>query len=225
MNRDAGKAAVTRGQFISGNLCIAFGMVLVILAISAFLIWFGNSWISIVVIALFIIVFCFCPMLVSLYKIGEYQRSKSRNVVGNGDEEIDQAGNDVVVSVWENVRVTEPKEWVCFASAAIEIMTFFLWPLISLFYFQNTNVGIVFLVLGIHMIPRHYFNASAFLQDSGPIDDLDMSDLDLSNFSCAPRRSDEENTSEKKSCDTKNKALIANFIGRITRSPAKRCWL
>lgn len=244
-------------QFLIGYICVASAIVLVILSLAGFLVWFGQSWQMIVLIVVFVVAFCFVPMLVSLYKMREHQKSKGRSefdsdsdsdavdedpkITTNPSDEdklpaapskTDSSSSDgcrVVLSVWESVRVTELKEWACYATTVIEIMAFFVWPLISLFYYENTDVGIVFLVLGIHTVPRHYFNASYFLQEAGPINDLDMSDLDMTLFPCASRESVKsagdcgEATKGKR--DLKNKTIVANLLRRVTRSTAKTAWM
>ena len=211
---------MTQRQFLSGYLCVAAAMALILSAVAAFLIWVDQPLTIIIVVTVFIAAFCFFPMIVSLYKMGQHQKMK-RNILYEDEEEIPDEntwGSDVIVSVWESVRVTELKEWACFASAAFEIFAFFLWPLGSLFYFENTAIGIVFAVLGIHMIPRHYFNPSSLLQDSGPIDNLDMSELDFSLCPCASRRDEED----KRKRNIKNKMFISNLIARVTTGTVKR---
>ncbi len=220
MKLDTGKASVTQRQFISGYLCVAAGMALIAAALAAFLIWFDKSLAFIIAVPVVIIICCFSPMIVSLFKMGEHQKRKRRDLPEQGDDE-ETGSCDVIVSVWESVRITELKEWACYTSVAIEILAFFLWPMGSLFYYENTNIAIVFLVLGIHMVPRHYFNASFLLQDCGPIDDLDMSGLDLSRCRSISRRNDNEDERKR---EVKNKMFIANLIARVTRGTAKRVW-
>jgi len=166
----------------------------------------------------------------------EIEKSKGRSVFSDGDSDTDsevEGANKVseenedynqnckiVVSVWENVRVTELKEWACYATAAIEITALFLWPLGNLFIYENTPIGVVFLVLAIHMIPSHYFNASNLLQEYGPIDDLDLRQADLSLCSCTSQRSE-----ENEDRDLENKAFIANIVERLTRSRVTGYWI
>ena len=119
--------------------------------------------------------------------------------IDNDNDDVNDDDNnccEAFVSIWESVRVTELKTLWCYIFLAIEIIVFFLWPVISLFYFQNTPIGVVFLVLGIQFIPTHYFNVSNLLQDQyqhqdndihnigggtcRTINDLDLNDVDLS---------------------------------------------
>jgi hypothetical protein len=110
----------------------------------------------------------------------------------DNDNDNDSNYCEAFVSIWESVRVTELKPLWCYIFLAVEIIIFFLWPVIGLFYFQNTPIGVVFLILGVHFIPRHYFNVSNLLQDqyqhqdnnniggTCTINDLDLNDVDLS---------------------------------------------
>lgn len=202
----------------------------------------------ITLIILFVVAFCFVPMILSLFKMrddrkgqgrlkcdsgvdsekGEEGKEESKPSDENTSPEEPDEGDAVVVRVWETVRVTELKEWACFTTMTIEILLFFLWPLVSLFYYQNTNVGVVFLVLGLHMVPRHYFNASFLLQECGPIKDLDMSEVNLTIFTNLSGMGMDYGDSEKEHKirqDLKNKAFVTNLMGRVIRSNSKKIWM
>jgi len=239
----SGKDSVTQFQFLSGYLCVAFATLLIIVVLTGCLIWIGKPLKDTILIIVLVFAIGFFPMIVSLHKVRQHQVNKNLSLENHMKEEatrffdqrLDRAGDDgdsceVLISIWESVRITELKEWACYATAAIEIVVLFVWPLFSLFLYENTHIGIVFLVFGLHGLPRHYFNASYFLQEFGRIDDLDLTEADLSPcWSCSSKTvtatisiGDER---LKKDRDLNNKALIANNIKRVTRSRAKSAWI
>ena len=199
-----------------------------------------------ILIILFVFAVGFFPMIVSLHKVRQHQANNNYSFEKNNpmeareeedisrpfDETLDGIDDgrsescEVLVSIWESVRITELREWACYATAGIEITVLFLWPIASLFVYENTHIGIVFLVLGLHGLPRHYFNASYFLQESGRIDDLDLGRADLSPrcWSCSSFEN-KPTKEEEKHRDLDNKARIANTMRRVTRSRARSAWM
>ena len=231
-------------------------MLIFILILTGFLVWLEKPLTTTFVIVVLVVLCCFYPMVVSLGEVRQHYNN-NQHVLEKGeeedvdnddgaadrnndaavvDEEMDaanQGDNDEhycesYISVWENVRITELNPWACYTTVAVEIIVFFLWPVISLFVFENTPIGVVFLILGIHSIPRHYFNVSNLLQELGSIDNLDLSDVDLSLLPCCGSHSTNNGNgggNGSKNRDMKNKTLVANLVRRVTRSRANGNWM
>jgi lipase ATG15 len=132
-----------------------------------------------------------------------------------------------LISVWESVRISEMKPWFCWLTAILEVSIFFVWPFISLFTTQNIPVAIVFMVVGIPSVMRHYFNVTNLLQTVGPIDDMDLTSSMLSPALCglgggtgmsSPMHYEEDRK-------LKNQALVAAIVKRVTRSKATGNWI
>lgn len=135
------------------------------------------------------------------------------------------------ISVWESVRISEMKPWFCWLTAGLEVVFFFLWPVISLFSTGNIPIGLVFLVMGLPSLMRHYFNASNLLQKIGPIDDLDLTSSMLSPALCglggnaASKERWASSMRYEEESKLKNRALVATIIKRVTRSNASGNWI
>lgn len=231
-------------------------MILIVLMLVGFLKWRGQPLKDTFLVVLVVVLLCFLPMIMSMYKIRKYEINREDSLEEDketkgpaSDEEMLHKTNEedddiceVFMSVWETTRITELKPWACYATASAEVFFFFLWPVVSLFVFENTPIAITFLVLGIHTIPRHYFNASNLLQELGPLDKLDLSDVDMSLISSGsansrdeeeedddePTRDSNDRNSEarrKKRRNMKNKALVLNLTRRVTRSRANSNWM
>lgn len=246
-----GEGSVEKFQVNTAYICYALFMFLTLLVIGAVSTWLENPAGQTAVIVLLVLLICFVPMIRSACKIRQYEMNQRMND-GNGDghdeerkyhgenEDGDEGCSETFVSVWETVRVSELKVWACYATAGMEIILFFLWPLISMFVFENTPLAVIFLVFGLHTIPRHYFNVSNLLQELGSLDKLDLGGVDLALLSCGQHDSsdsdsDNDNDSEeaenrvagkfREKRDVKNKLLISNLVRRVTRSRANRNWI
>lgn len=248
-----GDGSITLFQLYTAYFCFIITMVLIVLMLVGFLRWRGQPLKDTFLVVLVVVIFCFLPMIMSIYKIRKYELNREDSLEEDketegpaNDEEMLKKANEeedemceVFMSIWETTRITELKPWACYATASAEVSFFFLWPVISLFVFENTPVAITFLVLGIHTIPRHYFNASNLLQELGPLDKLDLSDVDMSLLSSSsadsgdddedvPTPDPNDRNSEarrKKRRNMKNKALIVNLTRRVTRSRANANWM
>ncbi|KAG7372716.1 hypothetical protein IV203_018859 [Nitzschia inconspicua] len=135
----------------------------------------------------------------------------------------EQSTDKAMISVWESVRISEMKPWFCWFTACLEIALFFLWPLVSLYSTGNVPVAIVFTVVGIPSLMRHYFNVSNLLHKLGPIDDLNLTSEMLSPALCGLGGSSKIRSEED--CKLKNQALVATIVKRVTRSKATGNWI
>jgi lipase ATG15 len=283
-----GKGSVSKMQMASGHLCIGISVVVMVLALAGFLVWAGQSAISVFVIVMIVFFFCLSPILISSYQVYRFNRSVDQAIddriqdeekdkvqmhaesashkesdPGPFDEEdpnlpspqdtIDSQIDKKVsfhsavskpmphkeekltdkafISVWESVRISEMKPWFCWCTAVLEVSIFFVWPFVSLYATKNIPVAIVFMVVGIPSVMRHYFNVSNLLQQMGPIDDLDLTSSMLSPALCGlggAGGSKEWGSSSarfEEDRKLKNQALVATIIKRVTRSKATGNWI
>jgi lipase ATG15 len=135
------------------------------------------------------------------------------------------------ISVWETVRISEMKPWFCWTTAVLEVCIFFIWPFISLYANKNLPIAIVFMLMGVPSVMRHYFNVSNLLQYLGPIEHLDLSSSELSPALCGlgGKGGSKEWWSSSLGFEQdrrlKNQALVSTIVRRITRSRNTSSWI
>ena len=144
--------------------------------------------------------------------------TKVPQLLGDNSEE-DKA---TMFKVWETLRVTQPKAWVCFTGMILEIILLFIFPVVSLFAMNNWESGIIFIVLGVVTFLRKYFDASAILCGLGSISDIvvqrDLEKEDKERCFRRERYSGVERTLLKKS-------RLADIVGYISKNQSATRWM
>eukprot|EP00529_Nitzschia_sp_RCC80_P003642 CAMPEP_0113454980 /NCGR_PEP_ID=MMETSP0014_2-20120614/8142_1 /TAXON_ID=2857 /ORGANISM="Nitzschia sp." /LENGTH=1076 /DNA_ID=CAMNT_0000346401 /DNA_START=75 /DNA_END=3305 /DNA_ORIENTATION=- /assembly_acc=CAM_ASM_000159 len=143
----------------------------------------------------------------------------------------DDVGKDeMMISVWESLRVSEPTPTYCWMVFGLEITIFYLWPVISLFASGNGPVATLLFIVGLFSLCRHYFNATNILQSVGRLDSLpqdfwnDMGPA-LGGLGGGSKEWWSSSIRFRKSRQLRNQALIASLSQRATRSRATRNWM
>jgi lipase ATG15 len=85
-----------------------------------------------------------------------------------------QAEKMTMFRLWEIVRITKPKVWVCYTGLLLEFFFLFLWPVATLFNVGNNPIAGVFLIISLFSFLRKYFDAAAILCELGSMDDIDI---------------------------------------------------
>lgn len=135
--------------------------------------------------------------------------------------------DQVIISVWESVRISEAQPWFCWTMMFFEVNGLYLWPLISLFASGNGPVATLFFFVGLFSLIRHYFNATNLLQTLGPVECLDLADMSpaLCGLGGGSQQWWSSTLLFEQSRKLRNQALVAALSQRVTRSRATRNWV
>jgi len=160
-----------------------------------------------------------------------------------------QPGADVTMfRVWETVRITKPKTWVCVTLVVLEITFFFLWPLITLYVNDNPRVGVIFLIVGFFSFLRRFWNVSTILSELGSMDTIDIETKNKKGKAAAAAAASEEEEEDEnnnpmnvvaslhvpKSLHSAyegadrtliRKARLADIVGNISNSKSVTRWM
>ncbi len=167
-----GMGALSKEQIKSSIACFGVGGFLFLFAIISLLVWFGlpNSAIGIVV--LLYLVFLYKSMQSSLGLRATYKSVMTQEE--NRGSVNENRKSDALYQVEESFRITEPKVGVCWVVLGLEVLFFFIIPLIALFRSSNNRVGIVFIIMGIIYLLRDVCNAPACLRELGSLDGMEL---------------------------------------------------
>ena len=146
-----GEGAITGQQVKSSIICFFLGRVLTLMMLLSILIWLREPALlicSIVAIYVFI-------MLLQSRKFYKLKKAYQRSF----DSEWEMASKSrVLTQVHEKFRVTEPKLGFCWTVFCLEILFYFMIPVVSLFLCGNFRIGVFFIFMGFFTIIRNVCN-------------------------------------------------------------------
>jgi len=121
--------------------------------------------------------------------------------------------DETLFQVIETLRVSRPRRWYLYTMTALEIVFFFIFPLIILFVFDNTRVGYIFIILGMLTFFLKFFDAGSVLTEIGSLSTITFGS-DSSVFQ-----------SVKGTRELRRKARLSAIVGEIQRSSSIGSWM
>jgi hypothetical protein len=177
-----GASALTRGQTRSSFICFIFGKSLTLFAIVSLVSWFNFGGVGITVTIMLYILSVFNTSRSSIGLRQVYSRLLTRDD-GNERSIRGDKNSDALYQFAENFRITEPNPNLCWIVFAIELVFFYIVPIIALFAAKNYRVGGVFIFMGLISMLRHVFNAPACLKELGNLDGIEINNIETDGLS------------------------------------------
>jgi hypothetical protein len=146
-----------RSSFIAG----LSHLVVVLVVVAAFLTWLALPPVFVGLIILLMILTSLNVIRSMLAAFGTYRK---RNKYKSSD---DESESQTLFSITETFRVNEATEKLCFTLFFLEICSFFVIPVVILFWLKNFGVAVVFMALGlytmvcIHHLSQHTVRSSS----------------------------------------------------------------
>ena len=164
----SGPSAMTQAQVTSSFICAALGLMLAIITVTSLLVWLDASPIAIGLISMLLIL-CTLPNFQSIYEsYGLFKDIKARH---EKDVELGKPReSEAVYKIWEDFRVTQPSNNLCWVLFFLEIKFCFFYPLIALFMVGNSPIAFLFLFSGLITGARIYCNPVNIIAELGPLD-------------------------------------------------------
>jgi len=238
-----GPSALSPGQMLSSAICNIFGTLIIIFFFIGVLVWMNTGLGVYIVVFILCFVCCLLPLIRSNTAVVKLYSDINQEIpIKEGDEErldgngnLEDEGADIkhtssgeeitMFRLFETLRVSQPKNWVCYTGMLIEFLLLFLTPVTVLFYTGNTPVGVIFLILSFFSFLRKYFNAAAILCELGSMDNIDIEKEPGKEHKSSPFAN---NFSTLKGADRTLvlKSRLADVVGNISmsRSVVRWCW-
>jgi len=216
-----GKNALTHAQLTSSFACALIGNVLVILFVGSFLTWGGLSVGGVV----FIIALATIAMSSSILQTVRLYDMVKRHRLMNRKKNDEVLENEIVYQVMESYRINKITPKVCWTLLALEVVVFYVWPVVTLFVIGNHPIAIFFLVSGIISLVRHYFNAASVLMEVG---DINVLDEELTKMKSQFLAIDQSLTTEMEHVveeDFHEKARLNLIVGKISHGNRRNVWI
>jgi len=215
-----GPNKLTTDQVRSSLVCALLGNVIIVLFIAALFTWLDAGIGAVLFVSVMVLVMMGSSVVqtINLYKrFKETVESKkkdkaSKKNVTADDEEIDE----ILYQVWQSYRINKITPTVVWTTFVLEIVIFYIWPMITLFFIGNYSIAILFSIMGFISLVRHYFNAPSILKELGCIDILDEKEA-----------KDEHNpdAAALKEEDFREKSRLNFIIGKISHGRRRNVWI
>ena len=196
----AGSDRILRSQARSS---FAYAIVLTLLVLCifvGFMAWLVGDYIAYVWFIIPMYIIATVPYVSSI--IGQFQLLSE---LDRNREQAKQEGNESITlsEVQECHRVTQLSETGAMVAFLFEVVLFYIYPIANLFSLDNKGVGWLFLVVGLAVGIRHYFDPSIVLEEYGNLREI-VSSI----------RKDEKRAWQSES-------RINEIVSKITRSGSK----
>jgi hypothetical protein len=168
-----GTSAISRQQANSSFYCYIIGTALTIFLIIGILAWFGFGP---VVISIFILLYALV-VYKSLYQsVGAYAVYKQILTHENGnDRSINRnRQSNGIYQAFETFRISEPTLTFCWIMLGLEVVIFWIIPIIALIVAKNYRILVVFIIMGLISRIRNIFSAPACLQELGSLEGIEV---------------------------------------------------
>jgi hypothetical protein len=172
-----GASAVTRQQAKSTFYCYIVGTVLTLFAVVSVLVWFGAGPVVIIVVILLYALIVYSSLRKSLGLNAVYNQILSRED-GCGRSINRHRESNTLYQVRETFRISEPTPEFCFIMFGLEVVLFFIVPIIALIVAKNYRILVVFILMGLISSIRNVFNAPACLRELGSLEGIEVNNND-----------------------------------------------
>ena len=201
-----GVGAISKEQSISSVICFFFGTLLSLFAITSLLAWLGLSTGAIIIVALMYLVILYKSGKSTLGMAETYKSVMTKD--GNYGSINRNRKSDALYQVRESFRISEPRRELCYLFLGLEVVFFFIIPLIALFSSSNNRVGIIFIFMGVIYLLRDVCNAPACLRELGSLDGMELNNKET------------DGTSE-----WREKNRFGKIIGGVSVGKGSRFWI
>lgn len=140
----SGPSALTPNQIKLSALCTTTASVAVTLFVLGGLVWMNLGSFVYILAMVFAILCCIWPMFrKSFESVRMYQGINFSLDLdeGEGGSSFDDSEDANLLQVWMTRRITEPKEWYCYARILFEVAFLFFWPFVSMLVTHNYPIG------------------------------------------------------------------------------------
>lgn len=121
----------------------------------------------------------------------------------------------ILYQVWESFRINRISNRVAWCLLFLEVGLLFVFPLIVLFTIRNPAIAVLFLIMGLISIVRHYFNVASVLKDLGSLKVLEEDLTQVSNH----------RTSAVVEEDFREKSRLNLIIGKVSHGRRRNVWI
>ncbi len=189
-----GPGALTKGQMRSSLVCSLLGTLVFFLLLLSMLVWFQFSALFVFIVMVLCTV-ASIPLLKDLRRLiyvskkvflARNERKESAQAAEKSspshaieafisktssrrDSEISEESNEGVFLVSQQARVTKATERLCWITFSVEILLFFIYPLVALLLVKNFQLAILFFVVAGVSGMRHYINLIAVVEGIGQL--------------------------------------------------------
>lgn len=160
---------MTTNQVKLSVLCTFISIFLLVFLIISALVWLNTGTTSYILVAIIGLLCCIVPAISQ--GLDTYRMYDSINEETGADDAGEAEDGTNLLQVWETYRMTQPKKWYCYARILVEIVFFFLWPLIALFTIENYPIAVTFFLLSSFTFLWRYFSTLSILSELGGISD------------------------------------------------------
>ena len=168
-----GEYALTPEQIKYSALVTVLSSVLISLLVIGFLVWMEQGIGLYLLVAILSILCIIFPLTKASYELSTmYHSVSSAEMQGFSRRDVTVQSGTTLFQVWETVRISQPKEWYCYARVIVEVVFLFLWPLIALLVLGNYPIALIFFVFGCISFLWQYFDASKVLLEYGTMSKL-----------------------------------------------------
>ena len=172
-----GLSSLTPRQVQSSNICFAFGMFFIIFTLLGVMVWFELPYYAIIIAVILYMIVQYSAVKRVIFLNKTYRKSNALTLDDGTNSDVNQLENsNALYEVKETFRITKPKSMFWRSILGIEVIFFFLIPLIALFTAGNNRVGIVFIIAGIITVPHVVFNSAETLSELGSLEGLNKAD-------------------------------------------------
>ena len=203
-----GPVAIRRNQMRSSLVCAVGGTILVLLLLSALLVYLdGEGFFAILLIIA--VVMCCIPRIrntVRVFKV--YMKTGQEEELQGDDARLTERGTAVVDGIshsHEKYRVSRPTRGFCWFMFGLEVGLLFVWPMVTLFAIKNTPIAVLFLIVGGVSMLRYYLNAAILIKALGT-------------FGAVGAGQDTDK-------QWKTRSRLCAILLRVTRGPIRRVWI
>lgn len=226
-----GPNALKRDQIMSSFICALIGNVLVVLFVGAFLNWLGSSVGTVIFVIVIVGLLMISPVRQTIKMFQMIRDHREAKALDNEKKKKDDATstrsemtttkNEIIYQLTESYRINKITPRVAWTLMALEIIIFYLWPMIALFVIGNTPIALFFLLSGAISLVRHYFNAASVLREVGDFSVLDeeITKKDQSGLHVTKQ---EESVIEG---DFYEKARLNLIVGKISHGNRRNVWV
>mmetsp|Transcript_8665 Transcript_8665/g.13355 ORF Transcript_8665/g.13355 Transcript_8665/m.13355 type:complete len:1019 (+) Transcript_8665:68-3124(+) len=223
-----GPNALRPEQLLSSFVCALIGNLMVILFLTAFLIWFEvNAWtILFAIVVVIILMWSSVYQTINMYRTLKSQREQDQNDQTKKKTDQDYYDedncNEIIYEVTEYYRINKITPKVGWTLLVLEVIFFYVWPVIALFVIGNYPIAVLFLITGIISLVRHYFNAASVLMEVG---DMNILDEEITKQKASKAHVVSARTEEVIEEDFYEKSRLNLIVGKISHGNRRNVWI